>query len=221
MEKHYGIAIRITKRRDSFYTADEEMKKMMDKLAEKKGAEGRAYYSSELSVTKTRLSQLQFVIFFDTENDAFYFGEIEKMDHRKNPYTPQDYTRYYNNYTEPHKTWILLKSLFPIPIASLEYVKVYNEAMPYNNNAMDNSFIKKVHEPRFPRIYVYILDSHYYTIAKIDRKRTLDNDSWDYRYPNDSSIRYRSLADDPYLYRILDDSKPSLKGNVKKNVDED
>lgn len=173
MEKHYGIAIRITKRRDSFYTADEEMKKMMKKLANKEGAECRAYYSSELSVTKARLSQLQFVIFFDTENDAFYFGEIEKMDYRKNPYIPQDYSRYYNNYTEPHKTWILLKSLFLIPRDDLKYVKVYNEIMPYNNVTTDNSFINKVNEPRFPRIYVYILDSYYYTIARQYR----------YRYP--------------------------------------
>ena len=146
MEKHYGIAIRVTKRRDSFYTADEEMKKMMDKLAYEGG---RVYYSSELSVTKARLSQLQFVIFFDYENKVFYFGEIEKTDHRKTPYKPQDYLRYYNNDPEPHKTWILLKSLFPIGEYELSHVYVYNETMSVIkdlNNNRSTSFMKKMKE---------------------------------------------------------------------------
>lgn len=168
MTKHYGIAIRITKRRDSFYTVEEEMKKMMDKIADKGG---RAYYSSELSVTKARLSQLQFVIFFDNETNIFYFGEIEKMDHRKYPYKPQDYSQYYNNDPEPHKTWILLKSIFPIDRYDLKKVYVYNEIIPHDNTIIDNRFIKKMREPRFPRIYVYIYDDDYDSIIRINRIR--------------------------------------------------
>jgi len=156
---HYGIAIRITNRRGAFYTARDEM----DKLSITLNRKNKVYYFNDLSIDKNKLSQLEFVIFFDTNSNSFYFGETEKIDARKYPYVPNDYSSYNDEKLSPHKTWILLKSLVPIRSSFLKNIYVYGETSFYNYGGFktQKTLEDKMTEPRFPRVYVFIND-HYY-----------------------------------------------------------
>lgn len=143
---YFGIAIRMTDPRGSFFTASDTIKDLIATVNKK----GKAYYASELSVTAHKINDIKFVIFFDIKRKTCYFGEIEKIEHQKKNYHPEDCMDYGSDNTD-HKTWILLKSLCEISEALLQYIYVF-EGEPEGNNTL----AEKIKEPRFPRVYVYI-----------------------------------------------------------------
>lgn len=153
MEKRYGIAIRITDQRDSFYTAGERMQQLIEFIEEK----NYVYFASDLSIGTKKMKELSFVVFFDSLNNQYYMGVIAKVGHKKFPYRPTDIAEYGYEKDEPHRTWILLRLLVPMPEDILMEIYVKDEFILSSDGSKKyKTLSEKIKEPRFPRVYVFL-----------------------------------------------------------------
>ena len=153
MYKEYGIAIRLTDNRASFYTTEDKM----NKLIEASEKIGKVYFYTELSIIAEKLSQLKFVVFFDSINELYYFAKIEKIETRnKIPFKPADCLYYGYDEDVPHKTWILLRKIKKINKELLDQFYIHGESiMDKNGDKLEKTLKEKINEPRFPRVYIY------------------------------------------------------------------